>query len=70
MPSDPDPFATHASICNVASPTWRGFPPGIALSVLCNSASSERVRPSAGELDERQLAPHMPGSTLRSSKFA
>ena len=29
------------------------------------SASSERVRPSAAELDERQLAPYMPMSTRR-----
>ena|ERR1700730_11280100 len=41
-----------------------GFPPGVALSVLGHSASSERVRPSAAELDERQLAPHISVSNL------
>jgi hypothetical protein len=43
----------------------RGFLPGVVLYVLGLSASSERVRLSAAELDERQLAPHMPMSNRR-----
>ena len=42
-----------------------GFGPGVILFLLGLSASPERVRPSAAEFDERQLAPYMPMSNRR-----